>query len=79
VELLDANGKPRARNDVSDDLKEAKKVERTDEEKLGYTVDTFLAVYAKCDDASPLTIDAVNRIVNALAARGALPNVAIAA
>lgn len=72
VELLDAVGMPRSRGDVSEDIKQAKVVEKSDEEKLGTATDTFLAIYGKCADTHPLTVDAVNKIVNALVARGAI-------
>jgi hypothetical protein len=71
VELLDAIGVPRSRGDVSNDIKLAKQVDKSDEEKLGSATDTWLAIYAKCADTDPLTIDAVNKMLNALKGRGA--------
>lgn len=77
VELLDANGFPRSRNDVTEDLKNAKSVasEKTEEEKLGTMTDSWLAVYGKCDRSNPLFVDAVNKIINRLAGDGLLPTV----
>ena len=71
VELLDAIGVPRSRGDVSADIKVAKQVDKTDEEKLGSATDTWLAIYGKCSDSDPLTIDCVNKMLNALKGRGA--------
>jgi hypothetical protein len=73
VELLDAVGMPKSRPEVTEAVKQAKVVEKTDEEKLGSLTDSWLAVYAKCADGHPLTVDAVNKLINALSGRGALP------
>jgi hypothetical protein len=74
VELLDANGMPLSRDVITKAIAEAKKVDKSDEEKLGPVTDTWLTVFGKCDQDHPLTVDAVNKIINALNERGLLPD-----
>ena len=68
-ELLDANGVPRSRNDVSDDIKDARAGGKSDNEKLDGATTTWLALFAKCPD-DPVTKATVKRIVDALYDRG---------
>lgn len=72
VELLNADGHPRSVKDVTDDLKERKSVvsEKSEEEKLSAVTETWLALYGKCDQRNPLTVDAMNKIINRLVGDG---------
>ena len=70
VELLDANGMPRSRSDVADDLAEAKKVIKSDEEKLANATDTWLAIFAKCNAGDMGVVQCVRRIIEQAEAAG---------
>jgi hypothetical protein len=65
VELLDASGMPRSRNDVISDTKDARTEVKSDAEKLTQATATWLAIYGKCDpnDASVLAL--VKQIIDA--------------
>jgi hypothetical protein len=65
VELLDAVGMPRSRGDVSDDIKAAKHVEKTPEEKLTQATATWLTIYADCNAADPAVLALVKQITDA--------------
>jgi hypothetical protein len=70
VELLTADGMPRSRGDVAEDIKIAKTVEKTEGEKLTTATNTWIAIYDKCVLSDPAVIDAINTIVNRLRADG---------
>ena len=77
VQLLDATGMPRSRNDISDDIKNAKPP-KDPEEKLMGAAEMFIKLHDHCDPKDPRTVDAVNHLVNWLEAKG-LVNVRAAA
>ncbi len=65
VELLDAAGVPRSRGDIANDIKEARHVDKTPEEKLTQATATWLAIYANCEATDPAVLALVKQIVDA--------------
>lgn len=70
VEILDAAGVPRSRGDVSEDIKKAKHVDKSDAEKFAHATDTWCSLFDLAESSDPLTVDAVNRVINKLIAAG---------
>jgi hypothetical protein len=64
VELLNAAGVPRSRTDVTNDIKDAKHVEKAPSEKLTGATATWLALYDQCDPNDPAVIALVNQIAD---------------
>lgn len=69
VELLDADGMPRSRSDIIDEC-DANKPIKNPEEKVMGAVETLIKIRDACSNADPLTIDADNRLINWLQAKG---------
>lgn len=73
VELLDADGWVRPRNQVESDLKAIREnaaEAKAPEDKLMPMVTSLLAVLDKCEATDPRTVDAVNALLNGLKAKG---------
>lgn len=69
VELLDADGMPRSRDDITTECNEKKPVKNPEEKVMG-AVETLIKIRDACNDADPQTIDADNRLINWLTAKG---------
>lgn len=69
VQILDAVGMPRSRNDISDDIKNAKPVKDAEEKLLG-AVEMLWKIYDSCNASDPRTVDAMNALINGLESRG---------
>jgi len=69
IQILDAVGMPRSRNDISDDIAAARPVKDAEEKLMG-AVETVIKIHDNCDPNDPRTVDAVNRMVNWLKAKG---------
>jgi hypothetical protein len=69
VQILDAVGMPRSRNDISDDIAAAKPVKDAEDKLMG-AVDTLFKIYESCDKADPRTVDAMNVLINRLQSEG---------
>jgi hypothetical protein len=69
VEVLDADGMPRSRGDIDDEIA-AKRPIKNPEEKILGCVETLIKVREQCNDADPQTIDADNVLTNWLRAKG---------
>jgi hypothetical protein len=65
VELLDASGNVRSRDDVSEDIKAAKATDKTPEEKLVAVTGTWLKLFADCDKSDASTIGSLKLILDA--------------
>lgn len=69
VELLDAAGMPRSRNNITDDIKKGKPVKDAEDKVMG-AVETYIKIDESCNQSDARTVDAENRMLNYLRAKG---------
>lgn len=63
IQILDAVGMPRSRNDISDDIAAAKPIKDAEDKLMG-AVETLIKIHNSCDPKDPRTVDAMNRLTN---------------
>lgn len=69
IQILDAVGMPRSRNDINNDIKAAQPIKDAEDKLMG-AVDTLFKIYENCDQKDPRTVDAMNALINGLESRG---------
>ena len=69
VQILDAVGMPRSRNDIINDIKAAQPVKDAEDKLMG-AAETFIKLDNNSDQGDPRTVDAHNHLLNYFRSKG---------